>query len=250
MSCSDTRDSMPGLQLTIVLPDHHLQGTFKLQSFQTAKLRFCLGFYSISNYRVRPWHAGPQSDRAKQQGWWDLWQLESTHHNDDNDEIILWSMELTEIRPQSPGKQARICPLRTSRLHPPRHTRCASRSTTLVSAIPVRLLLPAIRSRRKVFVNKTEQQTNTARCLHPFWKGSRGCFPHRSWARGCRYRRVSRRGRHERKARRPRCRSLVCLQSPSTTTPANSVKHTRMQRVQVLQVRQDQPLRQDPSNTG
>jgi hypothetical protein len=153
-----------------------------------------------------------------------------------------------------PGKPARTCRLRMSKLDHRARTRCALRFTTRVSAIPVRLtpLSPAavLVSGRMRPWRHWRVETNSVRCLHTLRKGPRGCIPHCPRARGRWNRRVRRRGRHKREAWRPRCCSLV--RPPSRTAPRprlTPLKHTRMQGMQVLQVRQDQPLRQDPRHT-
>jgi hypothetical protein len=48
----NTSDAILELQLTIVLLDHHLQGTFELQSLQIAKLRLCSGSLPSSVNRI------------------------------------------------------------------------------------------------------------------------------------------------------------------------------------------------------
>lgn len=61
-------------------------------------------------------------------------------------EVMQEKLELTRFRLQSPGKLARISPLRTLRFHHPGPTRSASRFTTLVSAIPVCLASPVFQT--------------------------------------------------------------------------------------------------------
>lgn len=93
------------------------------------------------------------------------------------------------------------------------------------------------------------------RRLHPLWQRPRGCLPHRPWPRGSWYRRIRRCWRHISQARRPR-RSPLVTNPPILQVPPNTLtflptsQHPRMQRMQVLQVRQDESLRQDPSHPG
>lgn len=105
------------------------------------------------------------------------------------------------FRPQLRGPPHSPSPSKTLRSHLPEPTRFASRFTTPVSATQVGF---RVRSTELNFAD-------SHRCLHSLWKGPRGCFPHCPRSRGCRYRRVCRRGRHLREARRLcRC-SLVCF---------------------------------------
>jgi hypothetical protein len=110
---------------------------------------------------------------------------------------------LTRYRQQLPGKPARISALRMSRSECPGRMKSVSRSTTLVSAIPVRCdpLTPPYE--RLPFASRDNDLramrpstpstfTNSSRCLHTLRQGPRGCLPHRSRTRGRRYRRVGR----------------------------------------------------------